>query len=435
MRVYSKRSFTRVARYAFCIAPLFFAIPSQAQNVSSVLWMSSECTAPPTTATGDASVLASVFGVILGPLIQSGIKGLGDAIAKAGASSEIHGVGTLETYLYAVIVPKELNKLGQPELRFSRRCLIAAFAPKTKPDARPLELAAKLQNQDSRPLTETGAWNPDLTAQLGAELDSTRMSVLVASLDLSRDGTAFRFVPQFASLGEAFDGKTRERSLTFTTSLLPPGSAADGTAAAVRSITFDKVVVARVVGRDEARLSETSWMPVPSIPETLKARIDSTKQRLADAYGLYYSLSSGVLKADEKKKADADLDRLKRLLDNDRNALKEIAPYTVRVDAHQTRPGSPFLVNLGTFLSGNSDKIATPIADAVNTEKRAAAAETGAQKVEALRITAITEAESWAKAVAAKDGAAARIARIKLGSACRQIEAEGFSEPACVFTP
>lgn len=151
-----------------------------------------------------------------------------------------------------------------------------------------------------------------------------------------------------------------------------------------------------------------------------------------DAYALNYALSTDQLKPEERKKAEAELLRIADLIAKDQESLREIAPYSVRVDANQTGRGSKFLVKLGNFLSGNSAKIASPISDALNPEKRAAADESDIQKVEGLRINAITEASNLAKAIDAKDATAERIARIKLGATCRQIEAAGYSEAACM---
>lgn len=437
MQVGLRKSFGVVAACgALAVSPFAGAANANAQSVSAVVWMTDECAAPkPDDGTAQAAGLAgALLGVVLGPLIEAGIKGLGDAIAKAGAQSDIHGYGTLDTHLYTVAVPQDPKKPDQPELRFARRCLVAAFAPKaTSAKIEPGAFAARQQAANKTPLDWTGAWDPATTSSLGGALDTNRMSILVASLELSRDGTAFRFVPQYAYLGNAFD-KNKERSLTFTVSLMPPGGSADATAVAVRTITFAKVTEARPVATDAARLSATSWMPIPAIPDGVKTRFVAATQRTAEAYSLSYSLGNATLKPEEKTKIEADLKRISGLLAKDETALKQVGPYTVRVDVHQTRPGSPFLVKLGGFLSSNAGKIATPIADGINPDKRAAASEAAAQRVEALRIVAIGEASNWAKAKAASDASAARVAEIKLGAACRQIEAAGFSETACLLT-
>lgn len=421
----------------------------QAQTVNSVVWTSSTCRAADGPAV-EAGLLSGLLGIVLGPLIEAGVKGLGEAIAKAGAPSDIHSTGAVDTHLYKVGMPLkaefELRKPGEkveprsvpanPKLLFARSCVVAAVGPRASlsegKDATPESLAAAFQAEDVPPLAADGGLR--VVDRLSGTLDKGRMAVLVASPELARDGSAFRLVPQYVSVGQSFDRKEKQRRVSFTLSISPPGALADGTATAVRTISFKNLTGPRSWSSAEARLSATSWIPMPPVSDGVRTRISAATQRVSEAYALREALDGG-LQDPERRKAQADLDRLVKLLEDDRKYLKEVAPMTIRVDTHQIRPGSQFLVKLGNFLSGNAGKIATPVADALNPEKRAASAEADTQKVEALRIVAVTESANLVKARTAGDKPAEQISQIKLGAACRQIAAAGFSEAACLLAP
>lgn len=434
---------------------------ASAPEVAVVTWTAQTCVALDRSVE-TTSFLRGLLGLVLGPAVEAGIKGLGNAIAKAGAPSDLHAEGRLYTHLYAFDTPlvvigsaqevtgagavslpggeRAIVTAGVPQAGFARPCLVVAAGPRAG-DADPRTLSRELAEETyegvmigTSPMTQTATPTiaPNVLAKLQTALDPARMAIVAMEFDPSLDRTAFRLKPVAIQAGQAFDGKAKKRGLAFTVSVVPPSATGEDSAVATRTISFKDIAGAWSAGDAAAVNYSTSWMPLPSLPDRDQEAVESAAQRLADARVLLASLADGKLKPEEAIKAEADLRTLAARLEGDKAAGAELAPYTIRADVHETRPGSKFLVKLGTLLAGNAATIAAPIAERTDPAKRAAAAETELQKIEALRITAIEQAGDLAKAEAAADAAATRIARIRLAATCRQIAAAGFAETACL---
>lgn len=437
---------------------------AKAPELSVVSWTAQTCVADDRSVQ-TTSFLGGVLGLVLGPAVEAGIKGLGNAIAKAGAGSDLHAEGRLDTHLYALDTPlvvigpvqevtgagsvnlpsgaRAIATAGVAQAGFVRPCLVVAAGPRAG-DADPRAVARELAEETHQgvvtgtsPMSQTNTPTiaPDVLAKLQTALDPERMAIVAIEFDPSLDRTAFRLKPVAIHVGQAFDGSDKKRGLAFTVSVVPPSATGEESAVATRTISFRDVAGAWSAGDGVAANYSTSWMPLPPLPDRDQETVESAAQRLADARALLASLAEGKLKTEEAVKAEADLRNLAARLEGDKAAGADFAPYTIRADVHETRPGSKFLVKLGTLLAANAATIATPVAERLDPAKRAVATETELQKIEALRITAIEQAGDLAKAQAAADAPATRIAQIRLGATCRQIAAAGYADAACLVAP
>jgi hypothetical protein len=374
-------------------------------------------------------LVAALLGLVLEPLIEAGIKGVGDALKKAGAPSDIHVTGSKSTYMYAMNSdPVSATRPVSPTADLENHCILVAFGPAAKDrkvDGKTVGLPL------DKVLDDTFQLDPSVRPQIESVLDSSRMTVVVVRIEPSKDGTAFALVPDYVRLGSAIrhGSATAKRTIAVTFSLFPPGANPDGTATAVRTIAFEDVTDAKTLPLADAAALATDWMPLPAIPDAAKTRATNAAKRIDDLAALQASRNKPGLKQSQIAKIDSDIARLNALISSDK--LFPVAPVTWRADFHETGGGSKLLVALGGFLSGKAADIAKPIADSIDPTK----AETRAQANDQLRVDAITDTAAYNKALVAGDVAVTRVALIKAQGSCRRLEAAGFAEPDCSLLP
>lgn len=447
-------------RFLELLVPLILFVgagSANAKSVNSIAWSAPTCKKPTTEEREEFAFLGTLLSMAIGTVVEGGIKGLGDALVKAGSPKDINAQRTLNSHLYSVDIPEVASEPVSPTVSFARKCFVGIFGPKLDASTSAVPNQTSTTSPDSisqgyeiagvEPLAEDGSLNARVFGAVGRVIDLEKSYVFVVEVESSDDGTAFRLVPKQVSFGSSFDGRNRKRDVFFTVSFIPPAGLKDGSATATRTFSFKSIVQREPLSGPQANMKSTSWMPLPPIPENVNSKIKDARKRAADIYALNFNLeacaSNGsdlggrecLLSAEGIKKARSDRQRLLALLQRDRDALGLVSPYSIQLAAKETRPGSKFLVRLGEFLSGNAEKLGEPIIERLDSEKRASAKEQSTAAVEALRITAITEASAYAKAISDEDETAARIAEIKLGAACRQIEAAGFSDVACLVAP
>jgi hypothetical protein len=200
---------------------------AKAEQISSVVWVTPSCEPQQvsTNATATSGVGKALFNLLLGPLVEAGVKGIGDAIAKAGKPEDIKAFGSVDTNLYSAKIaeikalpPSETVPLAepkaadfQPKLGFARPCIVAAFGPQIAKTNRTSAMLAMELNKDSDarpPLVVSESkltLNKDIKKELEATFDFNRTSVFVAQMDASPVRTAFRFLPIFVRIGQSFD--------------------------------------------------------------------------------------------------------------------------------------------------------------------------------------------------------------------------------------
>lgn len=397
----------------------------------TVVWTGTHCTQSDQQAS--SSFVTALLGLIFPSLAQAGIKGVGEALKRAGQPADVHVTGWAASDFFIVKPgPVSAERPISPTVEFARPCVLVAFGPVT-PDrpANGKQVSATIKADDTVLNDQRTSLTDGLEDSLASAIDRKRMTVLVAQLQASADGTAFRLVPQFVRLGGAMRSSNASalRTVAITLSLMPPSASPDGTAAAVRTFPFSDLTAAKTIAGTSAEQLASDWIPMPALSDAVKARAAAATKRQEDIAALEAAQAAAGATAAQGGHLAGDIDRLKRLAEKEREMVA--APMTWRADLHETGGGSKLLVGLGEFVSGKSAEIAAPIFAAIDPSK----AEHRASAEDQLRLDAITAADAYEKARSGTDAAAKRIAEIKARAGCRRLEAAGFADPACALMP
>ena len=407
-------------------ASLFTPVPARAapSKAEIVVWTGPSCGGP---GAGREAFVGALVALVLPSLIQAGIKGLGDGLQAVGKPDDVHVVGSQSSHFYrATLDPTDFGKPA--EFGVGAGCVLVALGPKASgATMTAAEVVGELKAD--APLNASGdGFGEFVEDRLGAALDRTRMTVLVARMEVAPDGTAFRLVPQLVKIGAAIDGKhSKRRTLALTMSMFGPSAAPDGTSLATRTFGFEDETTPRTIGLARAKLLATSWIPMPSLSDAPKARLTAVQKRQEDLASATTSTANPALTPAQRQKAARDVVRLKAALNQDLLFLAQLTPVTWRADYHETSGGSGLLRAIGKFLSDKSEAIAKPIA--AEFDPKAAQAELDSE--DALRISAVNDVDGYVKAKGA-GGAALRVAQIKAQASCRKLEAAGYADPVCL---
>ena len=413
------------------------AMAADTRPLAAIVWTAESCGDKPEEQGQTKALFGTLLTLFLPTLVERGVKLLGGAFAKAGAPTDRHIWAQHSLSLYQTSFQDSQEGLSEiPDIGFSNGCVAMAVGPKRAGYSGNLQL----ELTGEKPLVAGNGTQPvtlgsDVSADLGAAFDLSRTHILAAELQQSPDGTAFRLIPAYISIGGAFRGSaTARRDVALTFSVLEPGALADGGVTVVRTISFPNVTASKSVTGDDAVALATSWMPLPALPPAAKSRLEAAVQRRIDRNALEESLATAT-DAAEIVKINAGIARLDTFINADRDYLEQLAPHTIRFDVHETSPGSKFLVKLGETLSANAEKLAGPIATEIDPAKREERREAAAKEEDTLRIAAVTEAAGLEAAIAEGKTDAIRIARIKSAAACRQLQNAGFDDVVCRVSP
>lgn len=401
---------------------------AQDKDLSGLVWVAPNCVR-------DADQVVSAGGDLLfgflPSLITEGLKIGGNALAKAGAPKTRTVSAETGIAFYSI---RFADQGDDPDKQYaphavthlSKGCIAAALGPR---------IGTAAPEFTEAPLTADGQFY--MRDTIGSYLDIARTTLIVLEVELAPDRSAFRLVPRYVSLGGAFNGSIdAKRDLTATVSFFPP-SAAEGTATGVRAFSFTNVSKGGQRGAGTSGMAASTWIPLPAVSEAVQKRVGDAEKRRADIAAVRDTLAQlrahpQSVKPGQVDKTTAARNALVGAINDDVKFLAAVSPHTIQVQLAETKPGSPFLVKLGELLSGNAEKIATPLVDAINPEKRAEARETAVAKGDTLRIAVIEADTALAKARGDGDANAIRIAEIRLAAACRQLGNAGFSETVCL---
>lgn len=448
------------------------SVSAQDKSLEAVVYATDQCyEGADVRTTGIGSVL---LGLLIPFVIEQGVKGLGEGLKSLGSDKDRHIFNSQDMMLYtALSVDHDGNIISdQPiedqaeivdtlELEFSKPCLVAAFGPPSSSvleqrrtrntsigpsvhGVESIDAAETLSAASTSPVSDQNfdELSADLTNDLAEVMDLSRTTIVVAQIESSPDRTAFKIVPKLIESRGAFDGRAKDRSVNVTFGFNPPTAVPAGDAAAMRTFSLSPHSGAFVVTAEQAHGLASGWLPLPAMPEEMKARLAAARQRIADRDALVRAIEllqpdpNGDPKVEAEKKsslekAEQDYSVVVDAIYRDIQDLREFAPYSFRADMHETRRGSKFLRNLGEFLTGKSEDIAKGVAPFIDPSARQAAAEAEIQTIKGLRVTAITQAAAYSKATAEGDELTALAARIQFEDACRQLRDQGFAEVVC----
>lgn len=385
---------------------------------------------------------AALLSAIIGPVVTTGIKGLGAALSKAGADVSAEVSGTAASSFYAIFGDNELRTI-RPN---STGCVLLAAGVGAGNGPTPELKGAEVY--DWRKLGFSGA--PSFA--------------MVAAVELSNDGTAWRLVPYSLYIGRSLTKgggfRSNQSDMVLQVSLYGAAAkSADDAAVATRSIVIGRQSDAKLAvlkSSDEIEYLGTSWMPLPPVPAPIVAEINAANQRRTDRDNLKNQAAAAEKTIMEAKtpvdraaavkiKAEAEhqIAKLNILIAEDDKRIggySGVGPFSLNFRLVETRDGSKFLQGFGALLVDNAETIAKPVADAISPVARQAAADAKLQKALTAvgtetdaRVAAIEGIAAWQGAVAAgKPASEIAVLKLKAGAACRKLELSGFAQVDCL---
>lgn len=381
----------------------------------------------------DQSPLAgALLGAVIGPLVEAGIKGLGNALASAGNPKEAHvGASTSELF-YKADAPTEVSM--PLDAQFS--CLYVAAGPK---------------GGGNDPVANSNEIFGDATDKLvDGGFTGRPAFFMLGQASISADRSAWRWTPTRLwidqPLTQAGWASGSGRDIVVTLTIHGVAAKADDGVIASRSIVLNRVVPGKQHDPKGLAGLATGWMPLPQVSEEVAARVAAAVQRrkdinaLNDAIPEYKEEAAKAKTAPEREAAEAKAAKAKTeaaelevLSANDVEALHLLAPVTFTFDIHETRDGNKFLASLGTALAAQSKEVAAPIVERIDPAKRAEAAIEAGTKEDGYRVAAIEAVAAWKASIDSKDSdAKQRVAKIAATGACRTLQLRGFADPACL---
>ena len=380
---------------------------------------------------------AAIFAAILPILVETGVKGIGNALATAAKPDEASVVSSTPGYFYDLTSPPQVDGVARPNegLDAIQRCVVLVANHPQRAGASKMLVA---------PGTTT------LTSQLASFImtkgygDSAEFA-FVGSMRPARDGSAWELAPAIIWVGGALTegglrGDGRDLVLTFT--VQGAASKDDENVLASRSVLIPRVNNGKWIynwGPSETAPSISSadqthnakqftigWIPLPKAEGPLGEQFEEALQRRRDIV----ALSSIVNHTTAQKK---QLTEMQAAINSEGTKFESVLPVTFKFELHETRDGNKFLQSVGEFLAANSGKIATPISDSLNPELRRTAATESLNSAQALRINAIEAVAEWQ---AVNDDPAAKpsdkeVKRIKARTACSILRLNKLDDPAC----
>jgi hypothetical protein len=380
------------------------------------------------------AVPEALLSLVLGKVVNAGVKGIGKAMTKAGSDKEVHIKGFKTSYFYTATLGDE------PQLEQKSSCL---------------RVVAGVKGGSGLPV---GPPKPGENAALGdpwgwvkaAGFDRAPHLYMETRTEISVDRTAFRLVPVKAFVGKAIqDDNSKERDLVVTFSITTPSADGDGDVLMTRSFSLKRPAEGPM---DKTMLEAmaSDWIPLPTPTEQAKSRFDVAVQRKKDIADLKKVLAElnappkppkpgakPVTPAEEppkKEEVQKRLDDLMKAAETDPKALESLMPVTVRVDVHETKDGNKLLAAIGGFLTDNADKISEPIVNELDPAARKAAAKTAATEEQALRIAVIEAVEAWQTTEANADATAGqkRVKKLQAEGACRALRDAKLDDVSCL---
>lgn len=429
------RKFVTAAAIAAIVAPgVAQAAPKAAKPALIAVVDHTEKCAVATQKGADEALPGAILSLVLGTVVDAGIKGLGKAMTKAGADKEVHVKDSLATYFYT-------GELGaEPKLKRKATCLRVVAGPKGG-DGLPVGTASP-QNAD---LGDAATWVKE------SGFDRAPALYMETRMRLSDDRTAFQLVPVKAFIGKPLQGKA-ERDLVVTFSIVAPSVNDDGDVLATRGFALKRPTEG-AMDTTVLEAMASDWIPLPTPTDAAKGRFEIAVQRQNDIADLEKVLAElnappkpvttkpGTKPAakppeDPPKKADVEkrLGELKTAAKGDPAALASLMPVTLRVDVHETADGNKLLAAIGGFLTDNADKISEPILEEIDPAKRKAAAKTAATEAQSLRIAAIEAVEAWQTTDAGAESTEAqkRVKKLQAEGACRALRDAKLDDVACL---
>lgn len=427
------------------------------------------------------TLLEALFGVIFKPLIEMAIKGVGDSLKKAGEPEKTQLTTSDQSNFYKIswsndaekpssidlnvgcitIVRGELEKPATGADEAARKTRFDAVASALVGKFKPPEdsTAPAMQPSDVRRyLTPSKQGTDAVAAKSSYDLDFNQNILFFGqfAVTYSEDETAMRIRPKAVLIGDPLGKGNKRRDLVLTFAFQGPGQTGTGDAFAVSTVSLSNAKAGTFLSEDDVSKLSSGWFPLAPLHDdvaaALKAR-DTAQDDLLALRDLKASLQAQLTrgKGEDGKplstedrdaltqkieQADAQIARMNTQLEEDKIRFTLTSPVTLAATVTETQDGNKFLVDFGTFLSGNSEKLAEPLFNEFDPATRRAAKATEADAKDTLSIAAIEAVAAHVKAKATtgddRDEVVIRTSEIKAKQACRKLKDAGYNEVDCL---
>lgn len=411
----------------------------------------------PKTGSAQSATGAALSGLVIQALVSNTIKGITNAIKKAGEDKAETKTAFDNNYFYSYVIPDEPDK--EKKLQLNVGCITVVYGELSQD-----VLGEKEQRAIDKRFSEkytSGLQKDDVATILSPgdpsvyEFTENIKFFGEYQLKLSSDRTAMKLIPSRMLIGKPIDPRAKinkERDYAIIISLMTPAKAATGAAFAMGKFSFDDLKTTSYLSGDDLSEIESTWMPVASIPKSTKdsllayeERIDSIKKFGVKADELQLEINKTV---DATKKADLETARMEilksqKVLEDAQKAekkkLSKTTPVTVSLSITETQDGNKFLAAVGSFLSDNNDAIEEQLTNRLDPSKRDASNETELDAVDELRKKVITTVaaynEAEGKSGSDRSQSAIDTALIDARSACRKLRNAKLEDLRCLELP
>jgi len=387
---------------------------------------------------GNQEIFGAVLAAILPGLIQAGVKGIGNALAKSAEPDEAT-VSASDSSHYFYGTEKNDDKFT-PIMR--QKCIV--FVVDSKEEIRGRlsfdQQPTGIPNPDNTPGMKSIPRNGNLTERdvdflAGKGIKHYPLFYYVGRFERSADRSAWRIQPTTIWIGESLTKggfRRKGRDLVLTLSLLGASTNDDDNTLAAKSINLRRVQRNQWI-QDADKLAElaTGWIPFPSLPAQPLAVLNEANERLKSI--------QQIREIPEDERTDAQTRNLTKMEErvasegNDTTALAQVLPATFKAQVDETRDGIAFLQRVGEFVAGNAEKIATPITNALDSDAQTTAQVQALTNASSLRVSTLEAIANWqsVEADASKTDLEKRIARIRADTACDTLRLNDLAEASC----
>lgn len=370
-------------------------------------------------------LFGAILAAVLPGLVQAGVKGIGNALAKAAAPDEAQVRATAPTHFYTTGGESYALVAQHPCFAY------IVDAPVEKSPAPTIDEITASSGVKSYKGSDGRMEEAHAELLYGRGLRHYPLFFTVARVERSADRSAWRMVPTHVWTGPALTvgglrGKGRDLVLT---AFVEGASAGDeANMLAQKSISFNRVADNGWIDAKRLDGLGTGWIPFPKLPDIAEERRAVAIQRLA-AIAEIKALPPKEIKPAQR----AQLAKMEAAVPGDVRAMLSLLPVQFGFNLQETRDGNRFLQKVGEYVAGNAETIAKPIAAEFDGEARRAKAIADAGTVTGLKVAAIEAVDAWETAAADpdKNEAQRRVLKMKAVLACASLRANDLDDVSC----
>lgn len=367
----------------------------------------------------------AILAAVLPGLVQAGVKGLGNALAKAASPDGAQVRATAPAHFYTTGGEKYALVAQHPCFAY------IVDAPVEKSDSPTIDEVTLPSGLKSYRGSDGRIDEAHAELLYGKGLRRYPLFFMVARVDRSADRSAWRMAPTRVWTGPALTiGGLRGKGRDLVLTAFVEGASANDEAnmLAQKSVNFDRVKDNGWVETKRLDNMGTGWIPFPKLPDIAEERRTVAIERI-DAIAEIEALPPKEVKPAQR----VQLAKMKAALTGDVAAMRSLLPVVYGFHLQETRDGNRFLQKVGDYVAGNAEAIAKPIAAEFDSDAKREKAIADAGTVTDLKFAAIEAVDAWEAAAAdpGKNEAQRRVLRMKAILACSTLRTNNLDDISC----